>query len=240
MNPPNNLSILSRLILSKIISSGITKFIKPVELDELNKAFLSETPEKACFDLKTKTAPKSSAGNSDYYNGIVDLMIRWNAGQEQVDPDGNAWQPYDLVFKVSTGASYSIDVDRFRERAECVQYALDLVDDLRALVPSTIMVMTLNSEQKIARDLKTKYDADVAKLAKLIRYGRKDIRSGLRVNSKTRVFRGQAFESLDITPGTFEVKLEEGPMRCPSRKTRVYKITVPSDLSRHGSIHRLA
>lgn len=212
------------------------KYLKPEATEALNRSFLSETLESTSIDLRTFAEARTT---HDYYSAISVTEIRWKAGTEQVDPDGNVWQPYDLSVTSNICSCYSLNTDQYRERAECMSMLTDLFEEIKAVVPGTVMALTLDPQQRVARDTKLKYESDCQQLARFLAGEGHSLRQSLRINGKTRVFRGELVNKLGLTSGTFEVRINEGPRSNPERRYRKYTVMIPSDLTRYCSIKRI-
>jgi hypothetical protein len=215
--------ILSRLIIQKIIGSDASKFLRKDSYDRIMKLLISEHPDEE-FHISYRLHELRDS----YYNTVTDLTVKWTQGNNEInDLHGNVWTTHNLVISATISAAYSNTREQFGMRAECIGLVNDLIDQINALVPQPIRVMSLNSLQRQARDEKNRIERISSQLSNNFEQEHKAYRTGLRRGGRGRNVPRNALTKITvtITPGTYSFQINEGTRRCPRYKK--YTATFP-------------
>lgn len=216
--------IISRLVLQKILRHEVCKFLDKLKYEELSKLFLSDEPDREFrldFRLQKNVQDK-------YYSGIADLELRWITDDlEKTDPEGNIWKAYQLRISSSLSSRYQVRVHELVERAECISAFAAILSELHEMVGSPIQVQVLNNEERIARDIKRKYDAACDELRKFIVWSAPEIRRGLRAGGKARTFQREVISKIKLEPGQYVFEMNEGSKKNP--RVKKYSVTIPEN-----------
>jgi hypothetical protein len=246
MNPSASmLNAVSRIVIQKVLSSDVIRHIPASTMDVLNRAFLSESPEKEKILVQFRINPNPASGTANsYYDNIANMSIAWLAGDESKDPDGNVWVPYRLHVNSDIQASYGSSPEDFLRRAECISSVASLTAELTTLVSEALLVMTLDSESAAVRDKKNKYNDDCELLRRILSGRLYSIKKGLRAGGKSRAFRQEIFEdalkpSISFDPGEYEIISLDGPKFRPELKTRKYIVRIPSQKGAPCTVRRV-
>lgn len=226
--------VLARLVIQKVLSSDAAKYLAKDSFQRMHSLMLSEAP-----DVDFTLSFRLLEGRDSYYSGIAGVEVKWVLGQVEInDTEGNVWSTYTLNMVPSVGSSYSNSIEQFIQRAECMYFLKDLIEDIRSMVPGPIRVMTLDNEGRIARDKKKKYDDSTRRFASYLQRERKKLRVGLRVGGKPRVISRTDDILTGIEPGTYEFRINDGSNRSPRYKQ--YVIRVPDVAGYYATIKRIA
>lgn len=216
--------IISRLVLQKVLQHEVCKFLDKPRYEELNKMFLSEDPDK---ELKLELRIQKSLIDR-YYRSIADFSLRWFTDDlEKTDPEGNVWKVYQLKITSNISSRWNANVQEFIERAECVNALAGLLSDLHEMAGYPIQVQTLSSDERIAREIKRKYDTACDEICKHIRWQAPELRRGLRLGGKARTFDRERFAKIKVEPGRYEFDINDGSAKSP--KYKKYSITIPEN-----------
>lgn len=216
--------IISRLILQKILQHEVCKFLDKSKYEELSRLFLSDEPDKEVrldFRLQKNVQDK-------YYSAIADTTIRWLTDDlEKTDAEGNVWKVYQL--KISSGVSsrWNTNVHELAERAECMTALSSILIELNEMAGHPIHVQILNNQERIARDLRRKYEAACDEISKFIRWNTPELRRGLRLGGKARTFQREIFTKIKVEPGNYEFDVNDGSNKSP--KVKKYSVTIPEN-----------
>lgn len=209
--------IISRLLIQKILSSDASKYLRKESYDRLTKTLISERIDED-FSINFRTCENRES----YYSSIADLSFRWVKGDHEInDLDGNVWISYRLVATSGISSCYSLDPKMLAERADCIWNLSDLVDQIQALVPNGLRVMSLNNEQRQERDARRRNEKICTVLSNVLGSGGKAYRRGLRVGGKGRNVPRDLFpelQSLKVEAGTYNFEIREGSKRSPRYK----------------------
>lgn len=222
----NERKILSRLILQKIMSSDAAKYLKKESYERIGKLLISENPDEE-FNLNFRLNDSSGS----YYSMVAEVSARWVVGEKEInDLDGNVWVAHTLDIRPTIGSSYSNTIEQFAQRADCIWQVNDMIEQITALVPGPIRVMSLNNEQRIVRDESRRKSEVSQNLGAEFRSALKKYRSGLRVGGRGRNVPREAIPAFSsILPGTYEFYINDGSKRSPRNKT--YSATFPHNYS---------
>ena len=147
--------IISRLILQKILQHEVCKFLDKSKYEELSRLFLSDEPDKEVrldFRLQNNVQDK-------YYSAIADTTVRWLTDDlEKTDAEGNVWKVYQLKMSSGVSSRWNTNFHEMVERAECMTALSSILVELNEMAGHPIHVQILNNQERIARDLKRKYD----------------------------------------------------------------------------------
>ena len=214
-------SVISRLIIQKILSSDSMEYIAKESSEKINAAFLSANPEK---DLNFFYRLKNT-NNSAYYNTIVEVGISWKTDPSEIqDLEGNVWNKCSLVISPTIASSYGSVSEQFLQRAECISQVGNLIKEIKEMVSAPIKVMSLTSEQRIERDRKRKYDLDCGKIIEAVMANKNAIRKNVRIGG-VRSFSKEMIAS--VGTGKFEFEINDGSRRSP--RIRKYSVVVPEN-----------
>lgn len=216
--------IISRLILQKILQHEVCKFLDKPKYEELSHLFLSDEPDKE-FKLDCRLQKNIQ---DRYYSAIADASVRWLSDDlEKTDTEGNVWKVYQLKITSGVSSRWNTNVNELTERAECMTALASILAELNEMVGHPIHVQILSNEQRIARDLKKKYEATCDEISKFIRWHAPEIRRGLRAGGKARTFQREIFSKIKVEPGKYEFETSEGSKRNPLVKK--YSVTIPEN-----------
>ena len=216
--------IISRLVLQKILQHEVCKFLDKSKYEELSRLFLSDEPDKEVrldFRLQKNVQDK-------YYSAIADTTIRWLTDDlEKTDVEGNVWKIYQL--KISSGVSsrWNTNVHELAERAECITALSSILIELNEMAGHPIHVQILSNDERIARDLRRKYEATCDEISKFIRWNTPELRRGLRLGGKARTFQREIFTKIKVEPGHYEFSVNDGSNKNP--KVKKYSVTIPEN-----------
>jgi len=227
--------IISRLVLQKILQHEVCKFLDKRRYEELGQSFLSSEPDREQrFDFKLQ---KNVADK--YYAAIADLTIKWISDDiENQDPDGNVWKTCTLKLITGMSSRWNSNVFELAERAECIGLLSSLASELYELAGHPLQIQVLNNDQRIARDLKRKYDAACDEISKFIRWQAPDLRRGLRLGGKARTFQREIFAKIKVEPGHYEFSVNDGSNKSP--KYKKYSVTIPENPAYLCAIKRVS
>jgi len=227
--------IISRLLIQKLLQHEVCKFLDKSKYEELSKTFLSDDPDKEIrLDLRLQKNVQDK-----YYCAIGDVTFRWMSDElEKTDPEGNVWKIYQM--KISSGISsrWNANVHEIAERAECICALASVLGELNEMVGHPIQVQILNNEERIARDVKRKYDAACDEIYKFIRWNAPELRRGLRLGGKSRTFQREIFSKIKVEPGRYEFETNDGSTRNPRMKK--YSVTIPENPAYLCAIKRVS
>lgn len=227
--------IISRLVLQKILQHEVCKFLDKPKYEELSKLFLSDDPDREFrldFRLQKNIQDK-------YYSAVADVTLRWLTDDlEKTDPEGNVWKVYQM--KISSGISsrWNSNVQELIERAECMSALASVLSELNEMVGNPIQVQILNNEERIARDLRRKYEAACDEIYKFIRWNAPELRRGLRLGGKSRTFQREIFSKIKAEPGRYEFEVNDGSNKKPNHKK--YSVTIPENPAYLCAIRRVS
>lgn len=226
----NEKIIISRLILQKILTSEVMKFLSGESVDKINKAFLSVDPEKEMrFTFQVIKSTTSS-----YYTTIADLIISWKCDSNEIqDLDGDVWNIYSLVITPTIGSSYSNTLEQFFERAECIHLISSLIEEIKDMIPGPIKVKTLTAEKRIIRDKIRKLEQDKEKIISLILSNRNALRKNIRVGGIRSIKRDLL---VGVDSGDYVFDLNDGSRRRP--RIRGYSMYIPDDDKHYAYLKR--
>ena len=216
--------IISRLILQKILQHEVCKFLDKSKYEELSRLFLSDEPDKEVrldFRLQKNVQDK-------YYSAIADTTIRWLTDDlEKADAEGNVWKIYQLKMSSGVSSRWNTNVHELAERAECMTALSSILAELNEMAGHPIHVQILNNDERIARDLRCKYEAACDEICKHIRWRAPDLRRGLRLGGKARTFDRERFSKIKVEPGRYEFDVNDGSAKSP--KYKKYSVTIPEN-----------
>lgn len=234
-NRQDTKKIISRLLIQKLLQHEVCKFLDKPKYEELSKLFLSDDPDKEIrldFRLQKNVQDK-------YYCAIGDVTFRWMSDElEKTDPEGNVWKIYQM--KISSGISsrWNANVHEIAERAECISALASVLGELNEMVGHPIQVQILSNDERIARDVKRKYDAACDEIYKFIRWNAPELRRGLRLGGKSRTFQREIFSKIKVEPGKYEFEVNDGSTRKPRMKK--YSVTIPENPAYLCAIKRVS
>lgn len=228
----NEKSIISRLILQKILTSEVMKFLSSESVDKINKAFLSADPEKEMhFSFQVK---KSASSSNSYYTTITDLTINWKCDPNEIqDLDGDVWNIYSLVITPTIGSSYSNTLEQFFERAECIHLLDCLIKEINDMIPGPIKVKTLTAEKRVVRDKIRKFELDKEKIISLILSNRNALRKNIRIGGIRSIKRDLL---IGIGSGDYVFDINDGSRRRP--RIRGYSVYIPDNDNHYAYLKR--
>ena len=216
--------IISRLILQKILQHEVCKFLDKSKYEELSRLFLSDEPDKEVrldFRLQNNVQDK-------YYSAIADTTVRWLTDDlEKTDAEGNVWKVYQLKMSSGVSSRWNTNFHEMVERAECMTALSSILVELNEMAGHPIHVQILNNQERIARDLKRKYDTACDEISKFIRWQAPELRRGLRLGGKARTFDRERFAKIKVEPGRYEFDINDGSAKSP--KYKKYSITIPEN-----------
>lgn len=210
----DDIAVMSRLILQKIITSDAIKYLSKSSYEDLQNAFLSSDPTKdlmLAFELEE---------SKSYYSKRVSFVhIRWsNEKEELIDTSGNVWLKKNLEIKPTLESDYSSNYDAFCKRMSCLTTIDSLLTEIIGMVPDGMNIFLMNNDQRIERDKKRAYDAACRDLAKIITKDKKYMRKNLRAGGSSRTFRkDDAFEKFET--GRYLVTINDGSRYRQKNKT---------------------
>jgi hypothetical protein len=223
-NRQDTKKIISRLVIQKILQHEVCKFLDKQKYEDLSKIFLSEEPDRELrLDLRLQKNIQDK-----YYTAVADVTIKWLSDDlENLDPEGNVWKSFQM--KISSGISsrWNSNVNELIERAECVSALASVLSELHEMAGHPIQVQILNNEERIARDLKRKYEAACDEIYKFIRWNAPELRRGLRLGGKARTFQREIFTKIKVEPGHYEFSVNDGSNKNP--KVKKYSVTIPEN-----------
>jgi len=227
----NEKIIISRLIIQKILTSEVMKFLSGESVDKINKAFLSVDPEK---EMRFTFQVKKNATTASYYTTIADLIIDWKGDPNEIqDLDGDVWNIYSLVITPTIGSSYSNTLEQFFERAECIHLINSLIGEIKDMIPGPIKVKTLTAEKRIERDKIRKLEQDKEKIICLILSNRNALRKNIRIGGIRSIKRDLL---AGVDPGDYVFDIKDGSRRSP--RIRGYSMYIPDDDKHHAYLKR--
>lgn len=227
----NEKNIISRLILQKILTSEVMKFLSSESVDKINKAFLSADPEK---EMHFSFQVKKSASSSSYYTTITDLIINWKCDPNEIqDLDGDVWNIYSLVITPTIGSSYSNTLEQFFERAECIHLLGCLIKEINDMIPGPIKVKTLTAEKRVVRDKIRKFELDKEKIISLILSNRNALRKNIRIGGIRSIKRDLL---IGIGSGDYVFDINDGSRRRP--RIRGYSVYIPDNDNHYAYLKR--
>ena len=231
-----SISVLSRLILQKILFSDSSKYIVKKYSESLHKKFLSENIKLEECNITYKTL--STLQDTGYYSSsALEFSLKWETGKEILDSLGNVWQTYTLRPTFGLSGLYNCSESQFEERIDVFNSVSELISELKQLVPNAVRVMVMNNSERIVRDKKN-YELEVSKKVSALMKNRKWIYNGLRVGSKVRTLEPADLKVLNIAPGQYKIVHNVGSNYTP--RERVYTLTIPEDPGRFPTISRCA
>jgi hypothetical protein len=227
--------VISRLVLQKILQHEVCKFLDKARYEDVNRIFLSSEPDRELrLDFKLQKSIQDK-----YYSGVADLTIRWLIDDtEQVDPEGNVWQTCTMKLISGVSSRWNTNVYEMLERAECLNALASLLLELHEMAGNPIQIQILSNDQRIARDLKRKYDETCGEISRLIRWSAPELRRGLRAGGKARTFQREIFTKIKVDPGRYEFEVNDGSNRNP--KYKKYSVTIPENSAYLCAIKRVS
>jgi hypothetical protein len=220
----------NRLVVQRVLSAPAAKYLEKKNYDSLSRAFLSEAPD---FPLEIRFSVPNS--RSSYYDSICALTVSWTVAEnENNDEDGNVWRYHKLVTKTTISSCY--EGEQFETRLECMNLVKDLIDQVRDLAPEPIRLMTLNSEQRLARDTARKKEAAFALFVSAMKSTGKKLRANMRIGGRARGLPQGLAMAFD--PGTYLIDVNDGSARRP--RTKTYMVMIPENRSRNSYFKRTA
>jgi hypothetical protein len=185
---------------------------------------LSDEPDKEVrldFRLQNNVQDK-------YYSAIADTTVRWLTDDlEKTDAEGNVWKVYQLKMSSGVSSRWNTNFHEMVERAECMTALSSILVELNEMAGHPIHVQILNNQERIARDLKRKYDTACDEISKFIRWQAPELRRGLRLGGKARTFDRERFAKIKVEPGRYEFDINDGSAKSP--KYKKYSITIPEN-----------
>lgn len=236
----DQLKILSRLVLQRIMSSDATKYLSQESFDRVSKQLLSDTPD-AKIDVDFRFLENRQTPSYSYYSVIAGLTINWTQSPNEInDLDGNVWCTYThtVAPRTSSGCTSS-ETKKFSQIADCTSRVQALVEELESMVPEPIRVMVLDNDGRVARDNKRYYDGVCDRLVVSLRHGEnRGLRVGLRRGGSARPIDRGSELLLNVKPGRYEFSIDDGSSRRPNIKK--YIVVVPENPMYYGAITRIA
>ena len=233
--PPSSLDqkkIISRLVIQKFLSSDASQYLDPAALSTLNTLFLSESPDRD-MSINYRIPDRRDS----YYGGVATVSLGWEPSKEELqDLDGNVWNTHTLKIVPSITSSYTSGYEDFTKRATIIGALAELLAEVREMVPGPIRVMSLSSDERIARDKKRKYDATCVFVANLVTGEQRHLRVGLRVGGRPRPVARELLPTQE--PGTYMFEVNDGSRRRP--KVKKYTLTIPENANWYAYIKRTA
>jgi len=221
----NDKKAISRLVIQKILASGLGEYISETEWKGVNEQFLSENPDKdLSFNLKLDRKDSSSS----YYsaNAVATLGLKWVTDEMEVqDLEGNVWTKQHLKVIPSISSTYSLDYASFMRRTDILLVMRELMTQIREMVPEPIKVMTLDNSARVARDKKIQYDAACKYLIGELSSTQRYLRRNMRVGGTSRVLDKSTCSN--VLPGTYEFAINDGTRHRP--KMKHYSLTIPEN-----------
>ena len=185
---------------------------------------MSDEPDKEVrldFRLQNNVQDK-------YYSAIADTTVRWLTDDlEKTDAEGNVWKVYQLKMSSGVSSRWNTNFHEMVERAECMTALSSILVELNEMAGHPIHVQILNNQERIARDLKRKYDTACDEISKFIRWQAPELRRGLRLGGKARTFDRERFAKIKVEPGRYEFDINDGSAKSP--KYKKYSITIPEN-----------
>ena len=229
---PNEMNIVSRVLLQKILASDAAAFLSKDCCKRINEMFLASNPEKSEIKLTFRTAKEEG-----YYSTIADITMMWISSEQEIqDLSGNVWVPHHMKTSMNISSSYGNNLDAFKERATAIGAMMALLDDLKELISSPVKVMTLTDTQRDERDRKRAYDAACQFILKLITADRNSMRRQLRAGGRGRPVPRSKLPT--VSHGRFEVEINDGSKRRPV--IRKYVMIVPENPEYLALLKRIA
>jgi hypothetical protein len=231
---------ISRLVISKIMSSDIVKYMYEQSLTKLNAAFLSETPDSdLSLEFRHRISSTSNVSFA-YSDHIASVTVKWeNKGEEIVDLEGNVWATWTLKVLPSIASTWSAPYPVFMERVDCISSLGVLVTEITDMVGGPVRIKILNNEERIERDEKKKHAATCDALSKAFMGEGRDYRRGLRRGGRSRaVPRDLQCLTPRVEPGMYEFDINDGSRYSPKIKKYVY--VLPEDPFRSARLSRIA
>ena len=235
----NEKRIISRLLIQKILTSGASNYISRRSYEHLSNMFLSEKPEEQHIELTFRTIKEKENESYSYYgtNTIIALLtFQWGQDASTLqDLDGNLWAMQPLGITCRFMASGACDTGAAVERAECLNFIVELMKDVTEMVPGPLKYMKYTNSQRIELEMKSKYDKACQHLTEHFQWaGRRD-RMGLRVGGKSRALDRAQFNGIE--PGTYVFFIAEG--KRSNSRSRKYSVTIPENESYRPYITRI-
>lgn len=229
----NEKSIITRLIIGKILSSGILPYLEKKENKSLTDQFLAAEPDLN-FTMTLSDLPEICS--TYYYKTIASVKFLWDESQtEIVDGTGNAWVTYKFVcipsiFSMSTHGTAVTALDIFMQRARCIDAMCELLDELTEMVSQPIRIIKLNNDERLARDKQHAYETTVSSLiSKMSKNGEcHKARLNLRAGGSDRIIDLSKFGFIAApAPGCYYFTLNDGSARRKDLKH--FSVTVRSN-----------
>lgn len=220
----NEKSIISRLIIGKILSSGILPFLDKAEHKKLTEEFLSPSPS---LDFAVQmTDPDGMSNSSYYYRTIASVKFGWSESNvEIIDGTGNAWVTYTFLCNPSISSTSSgsgpAALKLFTSRTDCIIALRELVDELCDMVSQPIRIVKFNNDQRIERDKQAAYSSVVKRLRDdLSKHGanfkaRLKLRTG---GSDRRIHLSKFGFVVPPAAGNYYIAINDGSSRRPDMK----------------------
>lgn len=227
--------IISRLVLQKILQHEVCKFLEKSKYEDLSRLFLSDEPDK---EIRLELRLQKNVQDK-YYTSVSDVTIRWTTDDlEKTDPDGNVWKVFQLKMTSGVSSRWNANVHELSERAECMTALASILGELHEMAGHPLQIQILNNEERIARDLRRKYEAACDEIYKFIRWSAPDLRRGLRAGGKARTFQREIFTKIKVDPGRYEFEVNDGSNKKPNYKK--YSVTIPENPAYLCAIRRVS
>jgi hypothetical protein len=192
--------------------------------DKLSKNFLAEDPE---FPIEVRFNVSRTA--QSYYDNICVLQVSWSTAEEEAkDSEGNVWRYHKLVPKATISSCY--ESTQFEQRLDCLNRVRELMEHIKDLSPEPVRIMTLNNEQREARDKDRKRESAFNMFVLTMQGNNRRLRINMRVNGRPRTLPPELAIMFD--PGVYKISINDGSKRNPRMKQ--YLVTIPENRSRFG------
>jgi hypothetical protein len=113
-----------------------------------------------------------------------------------------------------------------------------IISEIHEMAGHPIQIQILNNDERIARDLKRKYEAACDEICRHIRWQTPELRRGLRLGGKARTFDRERLSKIKVEPGKYEFEINDASARSP--KYKKYSLTIPENPLYLCAIKRVA
>lgn len=219
-----NMRVLNRLILQKILISDSSKYLKKVSSETINRLFISDLPEIIDISLGYKTSgPKDT-----YYTHVIDMNMTWIKNKELVDDEGNVWVSHKFDINFNIASSFKTSSQELEDKLNVLNAVSSLKRELCELVPHPVRIMVLDNTGRLKRENETLHKNFLIGAQDFL-LKNKCIWSGLRAHGQMREIKREEPFFAGIKPGIYNVSLKLGSKCRP--KFRVFTFKVADETS---------